>query len=943
MRDAMTEPEVRAKTLGLSKSDWTAVAALVVITVVCHLPVLRAAFAWDDFETLVQNPMVEEQSLLRYFGLRFWRESHPVMQSPYRPVREIALVALWRMGARAAALHAVNLAGHAANAAMVYLIGLALLKRGWAAFAAALVFALHPSHVEVLAFTKNIGEILSLFFTLVCVLCFLRWAKDSEGGRRRREWVCLSVGVAAFALGLLTKETAVAAPFMLTAWALISMKGRPRRAMLAGTAPLWVLAAAYAVLQMRSAEIGVRMDLADTMVPTGLAARGLVICKTVLTYVGLLAMPCRYVPWYQFDIMRDLPGWEAAWICAGVLALAALWLWMLWRWRPGALAVFWMIVALGPASNVVINTGRPLAEQRLYLPSVGFGLLLGAAACLLWARRWSREWTQAIGAALCVVYILAQMNGLVAWRHTRGLWVRGARYSPDMPGPYLNLSDAYVVMGEYGLAGRFAEEAQAKDPRLPGPLMNLGAIQARMGRFEASLKTLRKARKRFPRHAGIENNIGNACYRRFERLQGRGEFKAALKWLNKAKASYEKVLRMNRYTIGAVTNLGNCYLAMSDVDKAIETYERALKMDPQASRALYNLARAYLRRKEPRKALECFEKAAKFNPFLMDVDGTIAALYERFGEFDAAAKARERQIVKLRKLPSRAALLADDLGLYAASLARLGRRDESRRAMEQAAAARRRALDRVIAGGAAPMVRATYWAQYADTLAGLGRGQEAQSALLRAAEAWKKATQDLRSDGAPPVDRSRAWRAYAQTLASMGRRGPAREALTSAGQVWRREIEAPDFKAKPAMVRADERLAWSRILAALGRRDDARRALMAAASDMKQAFDRPEFKKLATMKQAHRRAAYASLCKRLGRKKDADAAFGQAARLWKQAIGEPDFKVRSSGDQAANWAGLARLLEELGRKRGARAAWQQASQFQDAPPDVRDGLKRTGG
>src|SRR5690554_4546600 len=64
-------------------------AVIVLVAVVFHLPAFRVPFVWDDIDTIVQNPQMQgSEGLFRYFQVDYWRHSHAVLMSPYRPVRE---------------------------------------------------------------------------------------------------------------------------------------------------------------------------------------------------------------------------------------------------------------------------------------------------------------------------------------------------------------------------------------------------------------------------------------------------------------------------------------------------------------------------------------------------------------------------------------------------------------------------------------------------------------------------------------------------------------------------------------------------------------------------------------------------------------------------------------------------------------------------------------
>ena len=185
-------------------------------TAVAFAPVLGAGFvAWDDDKNFLENT--------HYRGLGpaqlswMWTTFH---LGHYVPLSWMSLGLDYRLwGMNAAGYHATNLVLHAANAVLLFYIARRVLRmtgniepsprRDAAAACAALVFAVHPLRVESVAWITERRDVLSGFFVLASVLCYLR-ALDAGAGRR---WYLLSV--AAFAAALLSKATAVTLPAVL--------------------------------------------------------------------------------------------------------------------------------------------------------------------------------------------------------------------------------------------------------------------------------------------------------------------------------------------------------------------------------------------------------------------------------------------------------------------------------------------------------------------------------------------------------------------------------------------------------------------------------------------------------------------------------------------------------------------------------------------------------
>ena len=634
-----------------------ALAAIALVTVACHLPALRAPFAWDDFETHVQNPHMERaHNLIRYFHLGYWRKTHATLASPYRPVREIILGGMRHLfGPDARAFHAVSLLGHTLNALLVYGVAWLLLRETSASLVSALIFALHPGHVEVVALTKNVGEIACAFFALLSVLAYLRWLRPGRtalGPRTTGSWALALVAVVCAALGLLTKESSLSVPLVLTVWAVLCLRGRARRWGLAGALPLWAMAGVYLAFQLTSKELTGRAEMAMWAAPSDLGARLLLVLKTVMSYLGILAVPVVHSPWRDFRITGDEPVWQHTAVVVSAVLLAAAWLWSAWRWRRGAVAIFWTVAAIGPASNIVVNASRPLAEQRLYFPSVGFALLAGALSLSLRTTpsRLRKQGLLWLCAAVYVVYGAVLWRGLNLWGSERSLWRHTLRASPRHCGPHCNLGNAYTKVGFYPSAAAQYAKVQITKPGHPDGLMNEGAVLSRMGKFDEALKVYREALAYFPGNAGLYNNMAGVCFRRSRLLREQGNGEEAHTWLLRAMEHYEHARKLKPDFPHVYANLGNCYLDLERHAEARKMFQKALDILPEFPEALYNFARLHLAQDNPSEAARLFRRAAQFNPNLSGVFVRIARAHESARQLPQAKQAWQEALRQARRM-----------------------------------------------------------------------------------------------------------------------------------------------------------------------------------------------------------------------------------------------------------------------------------------------------
>jgi len=353
--------------------------AVIACALVPYLPALWNGFAMDDLYIIVWNPLVHSvQGTWRAFTGPYWPPD--LGGQMYRPLPLASFAVDWAIaGGHPAWFHAMNLLWHAGVAVMV-----AVFARRWAdwsgALAAALVFAVHPVHVEAVANVIGLAELMAA--AGVCLAVYAAVVRQD---------VLLSG--AALVLGLLSKENAVVVPALI-GWAwIVGLPSRPTsRRMLAFAASWVVIAGAY--LAVRSVVLQPYARL-HAIAPVFLGESALAGRLTAIAALGdvlrLLLVPLTlrvdYSPAERTIVRslldgRFLIGLACLAVWAGLLVMA----WRRQR-RLEAYGLGWIAIAFLPVSNLLFSSGVLLAERTLYLPSVGLALAAGAALGRLPAQR----------------------------------------------------------------------------------------------------------------------------------------------------------------------------------------------------------------------------------------------------------------------------------------------------------------------------------------------------------------------------------------------------------------------------------------------------------------------------------------------------------------------------------------------------------------------------
>ncbi|MBL8961715.1 MAG: hypothetical protein JNJ98_17780 [Gemmatimonadetes bacterium] len=315
-------------------------------------------FVLDDRGIILQNTLVQEPGTAwRAFLSPYWPAD--VGGGQYRPLGILSFALDHALaGNNATWFHLVNVAWHAAAAALLALLGVQL---GGAAVGtvAGLLFAIHPVHVEAVANVVGRLELMAASFGLATLLLH----------RRRSAWAWVT-----FAAALGSKEGAVVVPLLAALVDRIpggdTRRARPLFLGYAAVAVAWGSSMAFA---LRDATLSTKSAV---FVGLPIGDRLLTVVSIVPHYVRLLLVPAQLSADYEPGVL-EAARTITPMVLAGafLVALAGWGLYRAWRRAPLlAVAIGWSIVAIGPVSNVVVVTGVALAERTLYLASAGVAL-----------------------------------------------------------------------------------------------------------------------------------------------------------------------------------------------------------------------------------------------------------------------------------------------------------------------------------------------------------------------------------------------------------------------------------------------------------------------------------------------------------------------------------------------------------------------------------------
>jgi hypothetical protein len=520
------------------RSDALALGALALLVLFAYANALRGAFVFDDLRQIARNPVIRDLGAFLATGHR---------ELPSRAVAYLTFALNYRLGGLAVAgYHAVNVAIHLANAALLY----ALVRLTFAtprvrdsalaplapacAFLAAALFATHPLQTQAVTYVVQRMTSLATFFYLAAVVSYAAW-RLGRGGRA----VGYAAALVCALLAMKTKEIAFTLPFAVGLYEASFFEG-PWRRRLAWLAPLLATAAIVPATLLRlggsvSSALG---DVADaTRVQTEMGRLDYLRTQLVVVvkYLGLLFWPAGQNLDHDVPVYRSFLAPPVVLCALALAALIGLAIVLYRRTSPGAakpldpaarlagFGLLWFFLALSVESSI-IPIADVMYEHRAYLPSAGLfvAATIGAAAAL---RRLSSEnpaRATTLAAAL-VALVLASLTLArnAAWATDVAIWTDAAAKSPLKSRPHLNLGTALVEARRLREAEPELRRAVELEPKSAWARAQLGAVLLQLGRGAEGEAQLREAVRLDPSDVESLFNLGTFLVRTGRPDEGR--------------------------------------------------------------------------------------------------------------------------------------------------------------------------------------------------------------------------------------------------------------------------------------------------------------------------------------------------------------------------------------------------------------------------------------
>jgi tetratricopeptide (TPR) repeat protein len=665
---------------------WVIYLVLLLITSAVFWPVTRDPFIdLDDKDYVVENPHVQQgltpSSAAWAFQATVCANWHPLTWLSH-------MLDCQLFGLNAGAHHLVNLLFHVANMLLLFHVLRIMTRKLWPSAMIAALFALHPLHVESVAWVAERKDVLCGFFFLLSLWAYTRYAqgrsrvesRESSAGSGslatdpRPSTLDYFLALVFFALGLMSKPMLVSLPLILLLldcwplgrWRPMASNEKNRQLILPPASGnlehLIIEKLPFIGLSLASCIVTIwAQGQAGAIVPFDHLSWDRRIENSLVSYtayLGKMFWPANLSLFYPYT---QIHPWEA--VLSGLLLIVlSVYFIRRARFQPYLLTGWlWFLVTLVPVIGLVQAGGQSMADRYTYLPSIGLFMMVGwGLADLAAISRFWRTITTLGAAGLPLACLLVTRHQLSYWRNNVALFSHVLEVTGESALGNFYLGDALWKAGDADGAIKNFQISIQKAPDFKGAHHDLGFILFHQKKFEAAATQFKEVLRIYPDDVNAHMALGYSLANQGKFADSEAEFSAALQ-LNPDNMMIRDVLTLVAKKAEAYQALASLYEALKiqptpeihaqiaviqarqgEFQEAIGHYTEALRLRPDLPDVLNNLAWMLATCPEARirdgvQAVKYAERACELTHYQKNIYlGTLAAAYAEAGRFDDA-------------------------------------------------------------------------------------------------------------------------------------------------------------------------------------------------------------------------------------------------------------------------------------------------------------------
>ena len=484
--------------------------------------------------------------------------------------------------------HSVNVVLHLINSILVFVVLRRMTGQEWLSLIVATLFAVHPTHVESVAWVSERKDVLSTMFWLLTMLAYGTYVRDADSAKdasssplhyfaSSRYWLVVLL----FALGLMAKPMLVTLPFVLVLcdiWPLGRFRSAsdiwPRSLEKLPLLALSVVSSAVTFLAQRS------IGAVETLDYLPLSTRFSNALVSYAKYVLMLFYPADLAVFYPYD--KSIPSWEISGAVLLLIAISALCIFQI-RSRPFLIVGWlWFIGTLIPVIGLVQVGSQSLADRYTYVSYLGLFIMLvwglSSVADVNGFRR--RAYSVAAVIAVLVFTGLAYRQASY-WRDNESLYRHTLSVTTNNNLIEHNLCHHFMLQDRLDEAEPLCQQAIEENPNYNEPYNTLGIIEFKRGNFAEAEKDFQACIDRSPAYVFPFVNMAQAQSRQGKAAEAENTLSKAVEFNNGSPSPA---------FADALSDVAAAYAAQANYDKSAENLKRLIYLRPYDPRAHSRLA-----------------------------------------------------------------------------------------------------------------------------------------------------------------------------------------------------------------------------------------------------------------------------------------------------------------------------------------------------------------
>jgi len=567
---------------------------------------LDGKFIWDDEYLVEKNIFIRNWSnLAKIFTSDPGAGGGKVFHC-YRPLWTLSHMTdyfIWGLDSRG--YHFTNILLHILVALCIYRLIYILYNDKVFSLLTGLFFVVHPIHSETVNYISCRTDLLGSLFLLLSFIFYIKQLRSNS----IKVYILM---VLSYLLALLSRENSLILPVLLLLYHYTFREKIKSKEFFS------ILGAAFVYIALRVTVLRELLLTTPSYVTVIQRLPGFFVA--ISSYMRLFFMPFGLHMEYGNSAFPPADPKAIIGVVIAVLSITYAW-GQRTKNRLIFFSIFWFFIALLPVSNIYpINAY--MAEHWLYLPSVGFFLILAYGLGNLLKTEKFKAVAVIIITALIVFCSYLTIMQADYWNEPITFYERSLQYAPDSPRINNNLGALYANMGKYEEAMPFLQKAIQTDPAYAEAYYNFGTAYQGLGRTEEAIASYKKAIRLNLNYEKAYVNLAVVYY--------------GLNKIEEAITLYRKALQINPHFAEAYNNLGLSYAAIGKNEEAIGMFKKAVEVNPPYAEVYYNLGKAYNDIGMKDKAIMSFKKAIDTDPNYAKAYNSLGVMYVDTGRMDEA-------------------------------------------------------------------------------------------------------------------------------------------------------------------------------------------------------------------------------------------------------------------------------------------------------------------